>query len=151
MSINCAAALERLLEAEPTELQGHGDSELAIHVRGCARCQAIGTKLLAGQEQLATALGELRPAVGVDQALSLVRARRSRAGRWQAMWEWTPVAAAAAAAAVMILQSVGGGRLADSSVVMAPPMVEPLVEMTTEQSVMVFESRDQSAKVIWFY
>ncbi len=107
--------------------------------------------MLAGQERLAAALGELRPATGVEQALNLTRARRSKAPRWQRVWQWAPVPAAAAAAALMIVQSLGGGRLTDSPVVLAPAMAEPLVEVETDQSVMVFESRDQSSKVIWFY
>jgi len=151
MGINCDTAYARLLEADPAELQGQGHSELALHIQECARCQAVATKLLAGQEQLAAALTELRPATDVEQALSATRARRTKARTREWMWQWGPVAAAAVAAGVMILQSLSGSGMIEGEVAMAWPAIEPLVEVSTDQNVMVFETRDQSAKVIWFY
>ena len=151
MGINCDTAYERLLEADPAELVGQGDSELAVHVRECTRCQAVGTKLLAGQEQLAMALIGYRPATDVERALSAARARRAKARTWGWAWQWGPVAAAAVAAGVMILQSVTGSRMMDTAIAMVPPAIEPLVEVAADQNVMVFETKDESAKVIWFY
>jgi anti-sigma factor RsiW len=151
MAINCDTAYPRLLEADPTELAGHGDTELAVHVRDCARCQAVGATLLAGQEQLATALTELRPATDVDQALSAMRSRRSTPRSWSWLGQWGPVAAAAVVSGIMILQSVTGSRMIESEIVLAPPTIEPFVEVSTDQKVMVFETQDESAKVLWFY
>jgi hypothetical protein len=151
MAINCDTAYERLLEADPAELHGRGDSELALHVRECARCQAVGARLLAGQEQLVTALNQLRPITDVERALSATRARRAKARTWDWAWQWGPVAAAAVAAGVMILQSLSGSGMLEGEIAMAPPAIEPLLEVSTGQNVMVFETKDESAKVIWFY
>jgi hypothetical protein len=151
MAINCSTAYERLLEADPTQLTGQGDTELAVHVRDCARCQAVGATLLAGQEQLATALSELRPTAAVDQALSVAHARRAKARTWNWVGQWGPVAAAAVVAGMMILQSVTGSRMMEPEFGMAPPAIEPLIEVSADQNVMVFETKDESAKVIWFY
>jgi hypothetical protein len=151
MAIDCDAAFERLLEANPAELAGQDDSELAVHVRGCGRCQAVAARLLAGQEQLAGALGELRPRTDVGKALSAARAHRSKALKWQQASRWGPVAAAAAVAAVMVLQSLPAARMMEGEIVPAPAQMEPLVEAAAGQNVLVFETSDQSAKVIWFY
>ena len=151
MAINCDAAFERLLEADPAELAGQGDSELAVHVRECARCQTAGAKLLGGQEQLAAALTQMVPHTDVDRALSAARVRRSKAQRRQQFWQWGPVAAAAAIAGVMILQALGGTPMLEGEIGPVPASIEPLVEAPADQNVMVFETSDQSAKVIWFY
>jgi len=151
MAINCDAAFERLLEADPVELAGKGDSEVAVHVRECARCQAVGAKLLEGQGQLAGALTQMVLHTDVDQALSAARVRRSKARRWQQFWQWGPVAAAAAIAGVMILQALGGNAMLEGEVLSVPAAIEPLVEASAGQNVMVFETRGQSTKVIWFY
>jgi len=151
MATNCNAAFERLLEADPAELAGQGDSEVAVHVRECARCQAVGVKLLFGQEQLAGALTEMVPHTAVDRALSAARVRRAKAHRRQQFWQWGPVAAAAAIAGVMILQALGGAPMLEGEIGPVPAAIVPLVEAPAGLNVMVFETRDQSAKVIWFY
>jgi anti-sigma-K factor RskA len=151
MAINCDTALERCLEADPAELAGRGDSELATHVQECPRCRAVGEKLLAGQEELASALSEARPRTDVSAALIAVSERRRKARRWERSWRWGPVAAAAAIAAVLILQALPTGRFAEGELASAPAVIEPLVEASAGQNVMVFETRDQSAKVIWLY
>ena len=65
MAIECKTALERLLEADPAELGGEGDSELVVHLRGCERCTAVAERLLDGQQELAAELGELELEVSV--------------------------------------------------------------------------------------
>jgi anti-sigma-K factor RskA len=151
MAINCDNAFERLLEADPAELAGETDSELAVHVRECARCQAVATELLAGQVQLASALGELCPAMNVSEALSVAYARRRKALRWERTWRWGPVAAAAVLAAAMVLGSLPADRMVEGDIAAVPAAAEPLVEEATSQGVLVFETRNQSAKVVWFY
>jgi len=151
MATNCDGALERLLEADPEELAGQGDSEVAVHVRECVRCQAVGAKLLVGQGRLTDALGRMVPRTDVDRALSAARARRLKAHRWQQFWQWGPVAAAAAIAGVMILQALGGAPMLEGEIGAVPVAIEPLVEAPAGRNVMVFETSDQLAKVIWFY
>ena len=151
MAISCDSAFERLLEADPADLAGHGDSELAVHVQECVRCQAVGAKLLGGQEQLAAALTQIVPHTDVDGALSAARVSRSKAHRRQKLWQWGPIAAAAAIAGVMVLQALGGTPMLEGEILSAPVTIEPLVEAPAGQNVLVFQTSDQSAKVIWFY
>jgi hypothetical protein len=153
MAIECKAAFERLMEADPAELAGSGDTELAVHVRECARCTAVAARLIEGQQDLAGALDELAPRTGVEEALSIARARRRRAARRRAAWRWAaPLAAAAAVTAVVLARGPGGGPMMPGEIAALPAArIEPLVEVSEGQNVMVFETRDKSAKVIWFY
>ncbi|HEX7051979.1 MAG TPA: hypothetical protein VF188_17355 [Longimicrobiales bacterium] len=67
--MNCNDARERLLEAEPAELAGRGESELAAHLRTCARCAGAAARLLEGQALLDARLAAFRPRASVDQLL----------------------------------------------------------------------------------
>ena len=152
MAIDCARALELLLEADPGELSGSGDSELAAHVRGCARCRAVGLELLAEQEQLNRELAALEPRDGVEDALRLARRNRLRRSRRRRAWRLAaPLAAAAAVAAVFLARWPEAGTMPGEVVALPAKRIEPLVEVSEAQNVMVFETRDRSAKVIWFY
>ena len=70
--MECPDALRALLEAEPLELRGEGDSADAAHVRECTPCRMAAAVLLAGEEGLADALRGLAPPL--DVALVLERA-----------------------------------------------------------------------------
>ncbi len=61
-----------------------------------------------------------------------------------------PVAAAAALAAAMVLHALPA-RMMEGERAPAVAQVEPLLEVPSGEKVMVFETRDRSAKVIWFY
>ena len=52
--MKCENSLVLLLEAEREELAGRGTSEVATHVRECARCKAVAARLLADTQVLAT-------------------------------------------------------------------------------------------------
>ncbi len=151
MAMKCDDAFDRLLEADPQELTGRTDSDLAVHVRGCARCQVVASELLAGQVQLAGELAKLRPRPDVSEALRLTRARWRRTRRLERAWHWGPVAAAAVLAAAMVLSSLPAGRMVEGDIATVPTTLEPLVEEATSRNVLVFEARDRSAKVVWFY
>lgn len=151
MAIECKTALERLLEADPAELSGRGESELVVHLRDCERCAAVAKQLLEGQAELASALGELTPRTAVDEALSRARVRRKQLARRRNAWRVAaPLAAAAAVTAVLLLGSPDG-RMPGEFVSLPAPRIEPVVEVAAAQNVMVFETPDKSAKVIWFY
>ena len=152
MGISCNTAFERLLEADPVELEGRGDSELAAHVRECRRCSAVAAKLLEGQERLATELNGMSPGVAVERALAAARARRRQKPGWRRVLRWAaPLAAAAAVAGVFFLRTPDTSRMPGEIVLRPVPRIEPLVEMPVGRNVMVFETKDESAKVIWFY
>jgi hypothetical protein len=150
MATDCNGILERLLEADPAELAGRGESDLALHVRECDRCATVAGRLLAGQEQLAAELAEWRPRSDVSAALVAVHARRGRRLAWERARRWGPVAAAAALAAAMVLQALPS-RVLEGERVPAVAEVEPLLEAPSGENVLVFENRDHSTKVIWFY
>ena len=52
--MNCASALEALLDAEPSELAGQGTTALIAHVATCERCRAVAHQL-AGDTRLLAA------------------------------------------------------------------------------------------------
>lgn len=58
--MNCNEALERLLDAEPGELHGNGDTALVSHVRTCRRCGALARQLLADTDDFSLALTAVR-------------------------------------------------------------------------------------------
>ena len=55
--MKCDTVLARLLDAELDELQGKGPGDVAAHVRDCARCGAVATRLLADTRVLAARSG----------------------------------------------------------------------------------------------
>jgi anti-sigma factor RsiW len=144
--------LDRLLEADSLELRGQGEGELARHVRECPRCTAVAEKLLEGQAELAARLDEFAPKTEVDAALGEMRARRAvqerRAKRWRVV---APLAVAAALAGLFFLRPVELRHGVPGEPVTASARIEPLVEVPLAKNVMIFESRDRSVKVIWFY
>lgn len=54
--MNCASAIDAILEASPVELAGEGESPLAQHLRGCTRCQRLSSQLLVDTRRLAVAV-----------------------------------------------------------------------------------------------
>ena len=54
--MTCALALEKLLEAEPSELSANERTPLGEHLRGCARCHRVATQVMRDTRQLAVAL-----------------------------------------------------------------------------------------------
>ena len=56
----CDHALEMLLEADLDELAGNGGSPLAAHVRECAKCRAVATRIAVDTRALARAFDENR-------------------------------------------------------------------------------------------
>src|SRR5256885_16949362 len=57
--MDCATARERMLEADPDELRGEDDSEVAAHLRDCAACRARAAAILAAEAEMASALDAL--------------------------------------------------------------------------------------------
>lgn len=161
MGIECDRAFELLLEADPAELTPSGEGELSDHLRECGRCRHVATRLLKGQLELGRALDGVGPRLGVEEALIRARAtarRRSRLGR---AWRWgAPLAAAAVLAGLLVTRGPAPpesnrGAARPSPVARAEPLplapMEPLVQAPADRNVMVFETSDRSAKVIWFY
>lgn len=45
--MTCDQSLARMMEADPHELRGEADTELAAHIRGCPRCARVAETLVA--------------------------------------------------------------------------------------------------------
>lgn len=54
--MTCDTMLQRMLDAAPETLAGHGDDELAVHLRECGRCRAVAAVLLRETRAMASAL-----------------------------------------------------------------------------------------------
>ena len=54
--MNCTAALETMLDAEPQELSGQGSTALAGHIASCRKCRSVAERLMADTRLLATAI-----------------------------------------------------------------------------------------------
>jgi len=152
MAIDCDAALARMMEAEPAELSGDADTELAAHMNECSRCGAVAARLLEGQAELDRALGEVRPRTSAEEALKRARSRagRSRGATWRVA---VPLAAAAILAGILFLRSTPFQQLPEPTTSEFTRDWErrAFVEARSSRNVLVFETGDRSAKVVWFY
>lgn len=153
MGIDCDRAFELLLEADPAELAPSGEGELSEHLRECGRCREVAERLLEGQAALGRALDRMGARSGAHGALVRAGRMASRRSRRAKAWGWSvPLAAAAVLAGLLIARGPGFEESMRSTVEPSPVVrMEPLVEAPVGQNVMVFETSDRSAKVIWFY
>ncbi len=56
--MTCESMLERMLDAEPAELRGEGDTPLAAHLRTCTRCRAVAARIAGDTAALLAAVRE---------------------------------------------------------------------------------------------
>ena len=145
--MTCAEARERMLEAERTDLSGATDSELSLHLRGCARCRRAAHRILEEERVLFGVLASATPRRGADEAVGLVR-RRARRRRW--MWRAAPLAAAAVLAIVWLGRPA---RVEQSARSPTPPAAGSgiAVEAPPGRSVAVFRSDNPEIVVIWYF
>ena len=121
--MKCREALVAMLGADPPELAGRGDSPVAEHVRGCARCAAVAGRLMSESRLLASAVAWHESAV------------RSAPRRvvWRPLGAFTgTLAVAALVLAVIVVRRpvdrspVNIERSAAQAVVVAPPAPAPV-------------------------
>jgi hypothetical protein len=55
--MTCELALEKLLDAEPSEFSANERTPLGEHLRGCAPCRRVAAQLMHDTQQLAVAFG----------------------------------------------------------------------------------------------
>lgn len=112
--MTCTQMLERLIEADPDALAGHGTSAVATHVRECARCRAVAEQLLVETRMLASV---------IDRGAVVRRIRPAPV--------ILAIAAAAAVAFVMLPHQSGSPAIAAPSqapvAAAAPTAVAPVV------------------------
>jgi anti-sigma factor RsiW len=152
--VNCSEALDLLLEADPSELDGQGDSALARHLRTCPECGAAAGQILEGQRRLGESLSVARSKTPVEQALRLARVKARSRWRRRRIWQAAiPLAAAAGMASVIVTH---GGRNSALEQVWEgnSPQVERGLDLVTSpgKDVAVFEMEDRpDIVVVWFF
>jgi anti-sigma factor RsiW len=150
MTMDCAAARALLLEADPAELRGEGDSPLAVHLRACAACRADAGAILAGEAELDAALRALATPSADPKVIPLrPRSREMRivpaAG--------TLAALAATVAAVMLARPhAAPPRGADAEQIARLMFPAPPVARAADgRSVAVLQTSDPGVTVVWVY
>ncbi len=151
--MNCEQALERMLDADPEELEGRGDSELVLHIQGCSRCQAVAAELLAGHEMLAERIQSVDVDRGVEAVLPAVRRAATQRIRRRRLTRFAlPPAAAAAVALVSIRDRAPSMPLADPPTQLAgQSLKQPTVRLAPNTNALVLETNNPKITVVWFY
>ena len=150
--MNCASAVDEMLEADPQELLGEGNSELAGHIVSCERCRVLAEQFVEGQLELARELETRAPRVSADVALRTAEntgAIRRRNAIWQI---GAPLAAAAGIVGIAVLgdNPAGLGSYVQARVPETLPGLE--VQSPPGKDVAVFEVADrQDVVVVWFF
>jgi hypothetical protein len=145
---------ERLLEADPQELRGEGQTELARHLSRCAGCMALAQTILDGHRALDRGLSAICRDRAVEPLMERIRASERRSHP-RFSWRWAVPATAAAVLVGLLLvrpsQFEPGSRDPWVPTQSVSWSKEGFIEAPSGQTMLVFETEDRSAKVIWFY
>lgn len=166
--MSCNRCRVRLLEADPgaialalgrregdSMLEREGRSDPLDHLTTCPDCRAAAERLVSANSDLVAGLASLRPAGSTAEAVRRARlesSRRTRRARQRA--GWTTVAAACLAGVIALGTWIEEPRGPGAEMVASgelPPSLLPEVESGPDESVMVFESEDESVVVFWFF
>jgi len=150
--MKCSTATDLMLETDPRELAGEGESELVFHLMTCDRCRAIADRLLSGQLSLARELEAVSPQRGVKEALRAAEQKALAVGRKKTRWQiGAPLAAAAGLVALVLLGD--GSNAIDETVQARVPVPLPGLEVTGPpgKDIAVFQVADRpDIVVVWF-
>ena len=140
----CAALRAALLTADPDELRGLGDTELAQHIRECARCAADAQRILGTTAMLAARL----------ESSARISKARAAVAKPDALPVWWALPIAAVLGGVLI----GGQRWRDRAAEEVPrvgalqklelPVEVPVVNVPADRNVAVFRTTD-NITVVW--
>lgn len=151
--MNCSSAIQSMLEAEPLELRGIGDSELAKHLATCEECRSIASEMLAAQESLAGELAAAEPRLSVEEAVRVAGRRRASVSRRNLFLQvGAPLAAAAGLAGIVMF----GGQNDTANETVQTLVEETLPGLEVQgppgKDVAVFEVADRpDVVVVWFF
>jgi len=151
MTMDCAAARALLLEADPAELRGGGDSPLAAHLAECAACRARAEAILAGEAELGAALRMLATP-SADAKVIPLRPRRPWGGRMVPAAASLAAIAAALAAVMLAGPDTAPPRVAsvdERARLMFP--AAPVARAEAGRSVAVLKTSDPGVTVVWVY
>lgn len=142
--MTCGEWTELMLEADPSELAGRGESPLARHIAGCAACRRKAALLLRSADLLDRSLARdtLRPAAARPGPRRLRRA----------LLVALPLAAAAMLVLILRLRIVPGGRDVAAAVpsgLAAVPV--PAVTPPPGSSAAVIQTDNPDIVIVWLY
>lgn len=158
----CRDALRIMLEAEPRDLRGDGESAVAAHVRECADCRMAADALLAGEESLAETLRGQAPPLDVKSLLERARSDDEESveipfpGPGRRTWRsaaWMSVVPLAAAAATTFLLLTRNGGIPPVTPVSEPAVITTaqVLEAPEGRNVAVLETQNPAIAVVWFF
>ena len=150
----CTRSFDTLLEADVEELSGVAETEVGVHVRGCARCAAAARAILEGNDALDDVLGSVPPfdalaliARARVEALPKVEKRGRRFSR-----RWRGGAALAAAASIAALLVLPERDMPMPGVELTPrTAIYSLVEAPADRSIAVIQTDNPDITILWFY
>lgn len=103
--MNCEAARELLLTADPAELEGSTGSPLADHLLACPACRAAAERLLTAHLALRDVLGAGQSANPPDEVVqATIRSAERRRAAARRVGLGLPLAAAAVLAGLLVLR-----------------------------------------------
>lgn len=172
--MRCETALERMLEAEPVELRGEGDTELAAHIDRCGRCARAAETILTELDAIDSALAEyaegaegVADAAGAAADTALAAAREQTAAvvplrggtvrpgevvpvpsrRSWVHRAWIPAVAAAIAAVLLIPRD---DRL---RVTPPAPAMEPTLAVSPppDRGAAIMQTENPNITIVWLY
>jgi predicted anti-sigma-YlaC factor YlaD len=146
--MNCQAAREWMLEADPAELAVGPEGSLAGHLRQCTECRAAAARLLDGMAVLDRELA-VAPARPVEVALARLRHHRRIAP--SRVMPWAAAAAAILAAVVVFEPWQGGAPLSEFEPGAGLPSSAPIVEDAGGASVAMFATTNPRITIVWLY
>lgn len=151
---SCLEVRTLLLEAEPHELLGEGQSSVARHVRACTACAELAQRMLGAQHELADALAHLGThTTQLTHASTPTRteapatpARRTRRTLLRAA---APLAAAAVLALLLVPRG-GEPPIAVPPELIAVASDVPVVNVPAGENVAVMQTTNPRITVIWY-
>jgi hypothetical protein len=149
----CAEALQAILEADPSILEGKGDNSLALHIQVCPHCREMARAVLEGESLLAEELVAALPppdlealldeVLGPDSIPPKLRFRHRRLGL-----TLLPLAAAAA----MVALFLGGEPRLPGDPYLPPERAPGLgLEVPAGRNVAVMATSDPDITVLWLF
>ncbi len=147
---SCPDRLEALLEAEPAELRGIGENEVARHVRDCTGCAQEAERILQRTAELDHALSAHAGVLDADALIDAALAGVGTKPR-QHRWSWVTGMAAAAALVGLLLVPRGGPTIEQATSLDLPMAMLPTVEAAPGQNVAVIQTGNPDITVLWFF
>jgi anti-sigma factor RsiW len=155
----CERYRDALLEAEPDDLRGIGQTEVARHIRACPACARAGEIILETTASLNVFLGNEVPVPDLDAVLRRLKAsevipprqaeRPGLVAPRRLSPRWAALAAAAAISALLLLPGRPPPLPPLATVATMTPL--PAVESAPGQTVAVFETENPDITVLWFF